>query len=206
MFIDNFILVLADMYYNPKLKSGKITQEQFECLDLKFRETTCNILVSILTFFIGFLLNILPYVIIFFLANNILRVFSSGYHSFGNMTYCFILYTFLSLLFIYVSLITQNFFIIYFLLNIVLFFQVVSKSPYINKNEEEKFSIGDIKNCKLWCSITYIILLLISFIFYKYEFLNFSNIILTSNILVCILMNDFICNLLSKIRIYIYKS
>lgn len=125
---------MADKHNDMLKRKGIINEENYSEKDYIFRCNFWNIFVSTFIILIGALLGALTEILWLFLVFNVLREKCGGWHSYGNLTYCFVSST---IIFEALALFCKNFssyiFIFIAIASIVYTF---CKAPKFNSQEE----------------------------------------------------------------------
>lgn len=135
--IDKFLFLLADWHNEILRKRGVITEENYSDKDYVFRSNIWNVFTLLVFIFLGLILNILPEISVLFITFNVLRDKCGGWHSYGNLTYCFISST---MIFIAASFVCRyikigNIFLI--IISVICMIYTFIKTPIMI--EEEKY-------------------------------------------------------------------
>lgn len=135
--IDKFLFLLADWHNEILRKRGVITEENYSDKDYVFRSNIWNVFTLLVFILLGLILNILPEISVLFITFNVLRDKCGGWHSYGNLTYCFISST---MIFIAASFICRyikigNIFLI--IISVICMIYTFIKTPIMI--EEEKY-------------------------------------------------------------------
>lgn len=132
--IEKFLYFIADIHNDMLKKKGIMNDENYSDIDYVFRSNMWNILVSIFMISISAIIGTFFELIWLFLVFNVLREKCGGWHSYGNLTYCFLSST---IIFEALSLFCKNFnsyiFVVFAALSIVYTFL---KAPKFNSEEE----------------------------------------------------------------------
>lgn len=132
--IDKFLYFIADIHNDVLRKKGIMNDSNYSDIDYVFRSNMWNILVSIFIISIGALIGTLFEVMWLFLVFNVLRERCGGWHSYGNLTYCFLSST---IIFEALSLFCKNFnSYIFIFLAIVSIVYTFFKTPKFCSEEE----------------------------------------------------------------------
>lgn len=135
--IDKFLFLLADWHNEILRKRGIITEENYSDKDYVFRSNIWNVFTLLVFILLGLILNILPEISVLFITFNVLRDKCGGWHSYGNLTYCFISST---MIFIAASFVCRyikigNIFLI--IISVICMIYTFIKTPIMI--EEEKY-------------------------------------------------------------------
>lgn len=135
--IDKFLFLLADWHNEILRKRGVITEENYSDKDYVFRSNIWNVFTLLVFILLGLILNILPEISVLFITFNVLRDKCGGWHSYGNLTYCFISST---MIFIAASFVCRyikigNIFLI--IISVICMIYTFIKTPIMI--EEEKY-------------------------------------------------------------------
>lgn len=135
--IDKFLFLLADWHNEILRKRGVITEENYSDKDYVFRSNIWNAFTLLVFILLGLILNILPEISVLFITFNVLRDKCGGWHSYGNLTYCFISST---MIFVAASFICRyikigNIFLI--IISVICMIYTFIKTPIMI--EEEKY-------------------------------------------------------------------
>lgn len=135
--IDKFLFLLADWHNEILRKRGVITEENYSDKDYIFRSNIWNVFTLLVFILLGLILNILPEISVLFITFNVLRDKCGGWHSYGNLTYCFISST---MIFIAASFVCRyikigNIFLI--IISVICMIYTFIKTPIMI--EEEKY-------------------------------------------------------------------
>lgn len=132
--IDKFLYFVADKHNDMLRKKGIINDENYSEKDYVFRSNFWNIFVSFFIIILGAILGVLIEILWLFLVFNVIREKCGGWHSYGNLTYCFVSST---IIFELLALFCKNFssyiFILFAAISIVYTF---FKAPKFNSQEE----------------------------------------------------------------------
>lgn len=88
--IDKFLFKLADWHNSILTKNGIMTSENYSDLDYIFRANMWNIIMFFTIVLAGIILNTFYEMCWLFISFNVIRDKCGGWHSHGNLTYCFI--------------------------------------------------------------------------------------------------------------------
>lgn len=194
--IDKFLFLLADWHNEILRKRGIITEENYSDKDYVFRSNIWNVFTLLVFILLGLILNILPEISVLFITFNVLRDKCGGWHSYGNLTYCFISST---MIFIAASFVCRyikigNIFLI--IISVICMIYTFIKTPIMI--EEEKYQDD-------WQFKFDYLVLATAFIFAGY-FSGYLNCVCVSIILTAFYMSKICKKINMKIRGVVFGS
>lgn len=133
--IDKFLFKISDWHNEILRKKGILNDENYSDIDYIFRSNFWNLFVFLVFFMIGLAIDILPEIMWLFVSFNVLRDKCGGWHSYGNLTYCFISST---IIFLLLAIFCKNFNGLgIYLVPISVFFIIYTfiKAPIMQKEE-----------------------------------------------------------------------
>lgn len=196
--IDKILFSLADWHNEILRKHGIITKENYSDIDYIFRSNIWNFFTTLFTIIIGYAFGILPEISMLFLVFNVLRDKCGGWHSYGNLTYCFVSST---AIFIAISLFCE-----YILVNVNIFLlMAISFACIIYTFIKTPIMIEEDKYQDDWQFKFDYLVLSIVFVVTGY-FSGYMNCVTSAIFLVALYMSNFCEKINIRIRRAIFKN
>ena len=133
--IDKLLFKISDYHNDILRKNGILNDDNYSNIDYIFRSNLWNIMIFFIFCILGILLDVIPEVIWLFISFNVLRDKCGGWHSYGNLTYCFFSSV---IIFLTISILCKNFSSFYiYVLPFAIFFIIFTfiKAPIMSKDE-----------------------------------------------------------------------